>query len=43
VSGAGDPRVECQRLNAIIADVVIDVAFIGIGQLLAHTYVSTIR
>ncbi|MEI6465732.1 MAG: glucosamine-6-phosphate deaminase [Verrucomicrobiota bacterium] len=32
ISGAGDPAVECARLNALIAQTSIDLAFVGIGE-----------
>ncbi len=32
ICGEGDCAAECRRLNALIADVVIDAAFIGIGE-----------
>ncbi|QEG25029.1 glucosamine-6-phosphate deaminase [Mariniblastus fucicola] len=32
VSGESDPEAECKRLNEIISDSQVDVAFIGIGE-----------
>ena len=32
ISGAGDPAVECARLNELIAQTPIDLAFVGIGE-----------
>jgi glucosamine-6-phosphate deaminase len=32
ISGEGDPAVECARLNALIAQTPIDLAFVGIGE-----------
>src|SRR5690625_3608976 len=32
IDGEGDPEKECERLNDIIADHTIDVAFVGIGE-----------